>query len=267
MPDFDPFWGPSDPGVGWVPPLRYLLRRARILALLDRLPRGRLLEIGCGSGALLLELEAKGFSCSGLETSAPARDLAQRLATKSGRGALDLQSRPCAAWRGAFDVVAAFDVLEHVADDRETLATWVSWLKPGGHLLISVPAHNSRWGPGDEWAGHYRRYDREQLIAVLAEQGCSIDHLECYGFPLANLTEWMGAHYYRKMLVRRGSHDRRLANALSGIERKPYIALHRLLRTLPGKGFIWAALLLQRAFLNTNLGSGYLAIATKPCAP
>ncbi len=265
MAGIDSFWGPHDVEA-WVPSLRYLLRRARILALMHDLPRGRLLEVGCGSGALLIELLAMGFHCVGLETSQPARALARHLCERHGVADPAIVTEPAPEWAASFDVVAAFDVLEHIADDRAAIAQWVRWLRPGGRLLLSVPAHSRRWNAGDEWAGHYRRYERDQLRALLAREGLTIEKMECYGFPFANLTEALGAFYYRRALNRRASSSTAYASALSGVDRKPWIAAHGLLQSWPGKAAVRTAIALQKPFLGTELGSGYLVLATKSCA-
>lgn len=266
MADYDRFWGPFDADAGWVPSLRYLLRRARILALVGELPRGRVLEVGCGSGALLLELSAMGFSCTGLETSAPARAIARRLAEGHRQAVPEIVSESVADWEGSFDLVAALDVLEHIAHDRAALAQWLRWLREGGRLLLSVPAHSRRWSAGDEWAGHYRRYDRAHLRTLIANMGLVIEHFECYGFPFANLTEAVGIPYYRLAMRRRKSLSTDLASSLSGIERKPWLKLHGLLRSSLGKATVQTALVLQNRFLSTDWGSGYLLLARKPCA-
>src|SRR3546814_7757828 len=86
-------------------------------------------------------------------------------------------------------MVCAFDVLEHIEDDRLAIQEWIRWLAPNGKMILSVPAHRSRWGAGDVWAGHYRRYDRNDVEQLLVSCGMEVEHLECYGFPLANATE------------------------------------------------------------------------------
>ena len=74
--EFHPIYGLSIPERGWVPAPRYLMRRDRILKIMESLPGGRILEVGCGSGALLYDLSQMGFKCTGLETSPPALDIA-----------------------------------------------------------------------------------------------------------------------------------------------------------------------------------------------
>lgn len=79
-----PLFGPVVPEIGWAPPLRYLLRRNRVLKLLAPLPMGTLLEVGCGSGALLHELAKFAHEAVGLETSEPAVRMAKELARLGG---------------------------------------------------------------------------------------------------------------------------------------------------------------------------------------
>src|SRR3546814_10271932 len=71
-------------------------------------------------------------------------------------------------------MVCAFDVLEHIEDDRLAIQEWIRWLAPNGKTILSVPAHRSRWGAGDVWAGHYRRYDRNDVEQLLVSCGMEV---------------------------------------------------------------------------------------------
>lgn len=259
----DPLFGVLAPELGWVPPLRYLLRRERALALMQGQLPTDLLEVGCGAGALLADFSRAGFRCTGLETSARARSIASGIASACN-GHYDIKSSPDPAWDGVFGMICAFDVLEHIEDDSAALADWVKWLKPGGRLLLSVPAHQSRWGAGDVWAGHYRRYDKPALLDLVARQGLRIDHVECYGFPLANLTEWLGEKTYQRLINERGGlHDKDAASAESGIQRDVYLGQFHKISSVPGRMAMRACFLLQRMAMHTNIGSGYIVLATK----
>lgn len=258
---YDPLFGVVAPTLGWVPPARFLLRRDRILRLLSALPRGRLLEVGCGAGTLLIDASRMGHDGVGLETSADALRLAAELrqALQEPGQVLDTAG----AWSGAFDLVAAFDVLEHIENDGQALSLWRDWLAPGGRLLLSVPAHESRWGPGDIWAGHFRRYGQAGLRELLARHGFVIEHFECYGFPVANLGEWLGRRAYQRMLDRGESEmDRRQATARSGVDRRAWQRPFALMQSWPGRIALRSAFAVQRWFARTDLGSGYIVMAS-----
>ena len=68
---------------------------------------------------------------------------------------------------GTFDVVSAFDVVEHCADDARAVSELVRVLAPGGRLLLSVPAYQWAWSDHDVQAGHHRRYTRAELVGCL----------------------------------------------------------------------------------------------------
>jgi SAM-dependent methyltransferase len=250
------------PEAGWTPPIRYLLRRARILSWMARQQRGPVLEIGCGAGALLCDFTRLGFRAEGLETSAEAVRLGRRLAQLAVSDHT-IRSEPAAGWEGAFDFVCAFDVLEHIEKEDDAVASWLRWLSPRGQLLISVPAHQHRWGAGDEWAGHWRRYSRDQISAMAVTHGMRILHLECYGFPVANLTEWAGNRVYRKMMRERGVVAKESATASSGVDRRAYNTMAVVLKSWPSRALLQMANAAQSVTRNRDWGSGYLMVATR----
>lgn len=259
----DGFLGPAAPELGWVPAPRYLMRRARILPQLDALARGRLLEVGPGAGMLLIEAARRGFRCEALELSAEARALAEAAIAQSGQ-TIPLHADISAEWNQSFDALLAFDVLEHIEHDSDALMQWHNWLAPNGTLLLSVPAHMRMWTAGDDWAGHFRRYERESLLQLLREAGFEPELFECYGFPLTNLSERVGSRTYAKRIHDTGSEeDRRRNNDRSGTERGPHLKLYPLLSSVPGKLALRAFFGIQRLFIRTDLGSGYLVKARR----
>jgi len=256
----DPLFGLTAPGRGWVPAPRYALRRARVLALAGRLGGGRLLEVGPGAGALLSDLAALGFACEALETSEEAFRLTSELIP-----GVRIVPAPVADWSVAFDVLVACEVLEHIADDRAALEEWRGWLRPGGHLILSVPAHARRWSATDVWAGHFRRYEKDDLRKLLESAGFAVLELECYGFPLSNLIEPLRAWSHRHALRRREGAGLPEATAQSGVERGLEVRLWPLQASLPGRLLFRAALRLQKVFRNRDLGTGYLVLARRIC--
>ena len=263
---YHPVFGLSVPDRGWVPAPRYLLRRHRILKLLAPLPKGRVLEIGCGAGALLEDLSRMGFVCDAVEASESAFQLASSLHADNSE--VTIHPRPRDDWDGAFDVVMAFEVLEHIEDDGEALARWRRCLKPGSHLLISVPAHQSRWNAHDVWAGHFRRYDRSQLTSLLERGGFEVAHFECYGFPLADIIQPLRAaissrHLKRVEAASGSRHSRAAGTADSGVMRVTETRLWPVQASWLGVGILRFFFWLQGLFGNSDLGSGYIVIGKK----
>lgn len=261
----DALLGPSFPEQGWVPAPRYLMRRARIRELMRGRAPGRILEAGPGAGTLLIEFSREGFTCEAIEASEQARALAGRLIKASGV-AVPLHADSDPAWGGKFDYVFSFDVLEHIEDDAAAVRDWASWLKPGGTLLLSVPARMKLWTPGDDWAGHFRRYEQAQLAALLTAAGFEIEVLECYGFPLTNISEQVTGLVSKKAIHRqaaRSEENRKANNDRSGIDRKPHVAFYPLLNSAPGRLALRLAMATQKLFLKKDWGSGYIVRARK----
>ena len=128
-----------------------------------------ILEIGCSGGPLMQRLRAAGFDdLTGIDVSAPAIELAQ------ARGVPHVAVMDGAALKfadGRFDLVIASDVLEHIEDEAKALREWTRVLKPGGQLLVFVPAHQYLWSEHDVVNHHFRRYSRQGLVAALERAG------------------------------------------------------------------------------------------------
>ena len=258
-----PVLGPALPDRGWVPAPRYLLRRDRVLRMMRRLPPGDLLEIGCGPGALLDDLARMGHRCQALEASPEARALAG--ITLRDHPGVQIHDTAPAAWKNRFDYVLAFEVLEHIEDDRAALLGWADWLKPGGHLLMSVPAHQRRWTALDTWAGHYRRYERAQLEGLFRACGFQPLQTECYGFPLANIMSPVRSWMYRRDLRRqaRTVEDKARNTSRSGTERRVESRLYPLQASWPWTMVMKLNFALQGQFVGTEMGTGYLVLAQR----
>ncbi|MCA9606991.1 MAG: methyltransferase domain-containing protein, partial [Myxococcales bacterium] len=207
--------------------------------------------------ALLRDVAARGYACDALETSPRALELLRE--AYGGRADIRVHAAAGDDWAGAFDLVMAFEVLEHIEDDAAALEEWCSWLAPGGHLLLSVPAHQRRWNPTDVWAGHFRRYERDELAARLAAAGLEVRSLECYGFPLANALEAVRARTFQRGDTR----GREGATAQSGVERRVETRLWPLQTRLLGRAAMVALCNMQEAFLDRELGNGFLAVARR----
>ena len=142
--------------------------------------KGRLLEIGCGAGFFLKAAERNGWDASGIELSAAGSTFAvERLGLRVRREQAEHLSFP----DGSFDIVAMFDVIEHVLDPRAILQAAHRGLRPGGIILISTPNLNalSRSALGLSWAvlspGEHLYYFSEATLARLLER-CGFGQIE-----------------------------------------------------------------------------------------
>lgn len=246
----------------WVPAPRFVLRRDRVLPRIEGMPAGRVIEVGCGSGALLRELALRGHECVGLETSPDAAEVAGQMLAGFPKARVLGKAEP--GWDGSFDLLMAFEVLEHIEDDHGALAEWVRWLKPGGKVILSMPAHMSKWGPHDAWTGHYRRYGKADMVQLAESAGLTINQLECYGFPLSNLTQWLSNRAVRGQTYVGGGTSQDEATAASGTDRTTAIRHFPWQRSPIGRAIMATACQMQRPFLGTGLGDGYLMVATRP---
>jgi SAM-dependent methyltransferase len=132
----------------------------------------RVLDVGCGTGRMVRELQARGFDARGIDPWAGESGLpAPRF--------VDGQAEAIPMPDESFDAACAFDVLEHV-DDARALAEIHRVLAPGGLLFASVPAYAWLWSVRDELAGHRRRYTRRMLRDRVAAAGFEVRRMFGY---------------------------------------------------------------------------------------
>ncbi|MCC6544903.1 MAG: class I SAM-dependent methyltransferase [Nitrospirae bacterium] len=146
------------------------------------------LDAGCGSGSLLKKLSGYGCHVYGIEHS---KEYVDFLNGRSGRPHLlnvkqikygSVTSIPFPD--EMFDLVVSGDVLEHVTDDDKAVQEFYRVLKKGGVCAVSIPAMPSLWDISDEWAGHLRRYTRDDIVSLFEKQGFAVEYVRFWGFPL-----------------------------------------------------------------------------------
>jgi SAM-dependent methyltransferase len=133
------------------------------------------LEIGCGTGSVLLALRRSDvqFRLFGSELHSRGLEFARQRLDR-GITLMQMDARKIPA-RGEFDIIGAFDVLEHIPEDDEVMREMHSALRTGGGVVIAVPQHPWLWSPADEQAHHQRRYARGELEAKLKRCGFAIE--------------------------------------------------------------------------------------------
>ena len=85
-----------------------------------------------------------------------------------------------------FDLICAFDVIEHVEDDRRVFTEISRVLKDEGVLIFSVPVHAELWNEFDDWVGHARRYEPAELLELLADHRLTVEKSAAFGMQPAS---------------------------------------------------------------------------------
>ena len=165
----------------------FAARRKILDKLISTLPLpadAQILEAGCGSGGNLAMLARHG-RVYGMETNAQALELAA--AKGAGQIAAGRLPAPIPFDDQKFDLIALLDVMEHLNEDAAALSALRARLKPGGWLLITVPAYPFLWSRHDELHHHKRRYVARDLRAVIGAAGLHVHYLSYFNtclFPL-----------------------------------------------------------------------------------
>ncbi len=222
-------------------------------------PAARVLELGCGTGNVLRVLEhiCRGATVIGMDLFGEGLRFA-RQRTSCPLIAADVHHPPFIV---PFDLVCAFDVLEHLQDDLEVLKAVRKLLRSEGTLALTVPAHPSLWSYFDVASRHCRRYRPKELKRKLAAAG----------FDTLYLTQFMAALFPLTWL------KRRLGSTPSGKSTEMHpdtcrnLALAEL-RIVPVLNLLLTAFLaleapwLARGF-RLPLGTSLLAIASPAASP
>jgi SAM-dependent methyltransferase len=245
----------------------------QIEAVCDRLrdhAGATVLEVGCGAGSLLAALCARGFVGIGADSSPEAIRIAELTLGPY------LQSGRCALYTATLETldphVAGVDVglsmmtMEHLEDDAGFLRAMRARVRPGGVVLVGVPGRRDRWGFEDEVVGHLRRYEREDLSAVMRQAGLAEVEVWSLSVPVANLLFHLGTRLVRRATapetLRLSAQDQ---TATSGIRAIPFKTVFPawfrvLLNPVALAPLFW----LQRCFYRSGLGLTLLGYGRVP---
>jgi SAM-dependent methyltransferase len=148
----------------------YAERRALVRRLVAPLSPGRALDVGCGGGGNTAVLRDLGWRVAGLEYSPVAAPIAEARGLPVVRG--DARRLP---FRDAsLDLVMSTDMWEHIDDDEAVARETVRVLRPGGRALVAVPCSMKLWSGHDLALGHVRRYERDDLVALMEKAGLEV---------------------------------------------------------------------------------------------
>ena len=232
------------------------LRYDAILRLLRRATDvGSVLEIGAGQGAVGVML-ARRYAYTGIEPD--PRSFAAARARFDAAGVQEIVQGELSALASGrvFDLVCAFEVLEHIEEDAAAVAEWLSWIRPAGWFLVSVPAGRDRFGAADRKAGHFRRYGRDDISSLLAAAGLVDISVVTYGFPAGYVLE-AGRNVLARRLETSSSMSDRTAASGRWLQPPDWAAQATRVTAAPLR-------LAQRPFGSGRLGTGLVALAKRP---
>jgi SAM-dependent methyltransferase len=171
--------------------------RLIVWALETYFPRASsFLEVGCGTGYVLGGLRAArpALELAGAELYAEGLRFARERVPDAELLQLDATRMPFDA---EWDAAGAFDVLEHVDDDRAVLAGLAQAVRPGGGILVTVPQHPTLWSAADDYAHHVRRYRRRELVGKARAAGLEIVRVTSFVsvlLPAMYVSRWRERH-------------------------------------------------------------------------
>jgi SAM-dependent methyltransferase len=165
-------------------------RAALTLELLKRLgvrPPARILDAGCGWGTTLEALEGRGYKAVGADISRRALELLDR----TGRELVEADlTKPLPAWVEPYDAVLALDVIEHLDDDAAAVERLGALARPGGFVIVSVPALPEFFTEFDAIQGHRRRYLPETLRGAFQATALKIERIFWWGSWMVTMLRW-----------------------------------------------------------------------------
>jgi SAM-dependent methyltransferase len=137
------------------------------------------LEIGCGTGFVLKAL-AETFTQARLAGSEVFREGLAFAAERVPSAELFQMDARRIPFQGEFDVIGAFDVIEHIEEDDEVLREMYGAIKPGGGIILTVPQHRWLWSDTDVYARHKRRYSRRELKSKAESAGFRVEYMTSF---------------------------------------------------------------------------------------
>lgn len=219
---------------------------------------GRFVEMGAGTGHMTQLFLERGFTGACHDLGEDSRQMMRRnLADAGERMAVvdELSELP----PEGFDYLFAFEVLEHIEPDLKVFREWTRYLKPGGRVLLSVPAHARKYGRSDELVGHVRRYEKAQLHRLMHDAGIGDIQIINYGYPITELTRRLSNRMVRDDNSYEGmSAEQRSIRSAQAKPKK----ISRALSLLSDK-LVLPFCVVQRWFYHRDLGDGFVACGTK----
>jgi len=174
-------------------------------SVFKHLLKGDVLEVGAGIG------ETTHSLCDGTQKSwvcvEPDAELTKEIKLKKEEGYLPefieiiTGTLDDVAEERKFDAIIYIDVIEHIEQDAQELEKASKYLKPGGHLIVLVPAHNFLFSEFDKSIGHFRRYNKQMLAAAAPKSLKKVDlrYLDSVGLSASLANKWFLKQEYPEL--------------------------------------------------------------------
>jgi SAM-dependent methyltransferase len=183
---YDRIWRQMSDFIRYNPGARH--RRRFVYELLERCRFDTLLDVGCGNAELLRMIDHRwpGRRLAGVDISSAVVAENERASPGMSFYARNIEREDLP---GGFDVVVCSEVLEHLDDPAAAMTRLAKAVKPGGHVIITVPT-GKVW-PTERHFGHTRHPEPGDLTRWAGESGLVVDELLSWGFPMYAATKWM----------------------------------------------------------------------------
>lgn len=237
---------------------KLILRESCIHDMSGTWPPGRFVEMGAGTGHMTRIFLDRGFLGASHDLGRDSRQMMRENLSFAGER-ITVVDQLSELEEESFDYLFAFEVLEHIEKDSEVMREWMRYLKPGGRVFISVPAHQRKFGRSDELVGHVRRYEKKELQTLLMNAGVADIHIVNYGFPITEFTRRVS----NRLIKNDQSYNDMTPEQRSvrSAQARPVI-INRTLSLVSGK-FFTPFCVIQRWFYRCDLGDGYVASGIK----
>jgi 2-polyprenyl-3-methyl-5-hydroxy-6-metoxy-1,4-benzoquinol methylase len=236
----------------WKPGPAYLSRFLSVKRWLPKIGNGlQILEVGCGESNFACWAAKQGFSVTAIDLSEKSCLVQRERAKKLGLS-IDVLCTDEVPKFHSFDFLCALEIIEHVADDIRILRDFRKALVKNGTLILTVPAKMKKWSKFDEQAGHFRRYEKQELIDKLFETGFGQFKIVSYGFPVMSVTHWFEKTIRKNEKI---SESEIVRSQKSGGSEFGFRKRKWLIR-LAGL-FFFPLISAQYFFYKTDLGEGY----------
>ncbi len=216
-----------------------VLKRARRL-----LDVRRLIDLGCGNGYVTAMLEEAGYATLGIDMHIDGLRIAEGIVG----GSLICAMLEDVRLVEPVDAVCLLDVIEHLTDDRQALLQAASLVRPGGFVLVTVPALMQLWSRYDVTCGHKRRYGAKTLRDLFVECGFEPLYVS-YFFMFSVLPVWL-----QRRLLHTGKKNAKIAG--HGYTRPPHPLFNNIFRLLAA-----AERLLMSAGIKIPFGTSLIGLA------